>query len=74
MSAEISVKDSRVYAAAFFKDIVSERCSRLPVEYPVLLEQGKTPYGHIFTDNLASLQLQKKMGFRVCPGKIYWIS
>ena len=39
-----------------------------------LLEQGKTPYGHIFTDNLASLQLQKKMGFRVCPGKIYWIS
>ena len=41
MSTEISVQDSRIHAASFFKDIVSERCSRLPVEYPVLLEQGK---------------------------------
>lgn len=39
-----------------------------------LLEQGRTPYAQIFTDNAASLKLQEKLGLRVAGRKIYWIS
>ncbi|HJA30810.1 MAG TPA: tRNA (guanosine(37)-N1)-methyltransferase TrmD [Candidatus Eisenbergiella pullicola] len=39
-----------------------------------LLEQGRTPYAQIFTDNAASLKLQEKLGLRIAGRKIYWIS
>ncbi len=38
------------------------------------LEKGWTPYGQIFTDNEPSLKLQEKLGMRLCPGTLYWIS
>lgn len=39
-----------------------------------LLEKGNTPYAQVFTDNEISLNLQKKLGLKVCREKIYWIS
>lgn len=38
------------------------------------LERKETPYAHIFTDNEASVSLQKKLGLKLSNRKIYWIS
>lgn len=37
------------------------------------LEAGQTPYGQIYTDNEPSLNLQKKLGFRISQKKLYWV-
>lgn len=38
------------------------------------LEKGHTPYCQVFTDNGASINLQQKLGLRLCRKEIYWIS
>ncbi len=37
------------------------------------LEQGNLPYCQLFTDNAASLALQKKLGLRLAKGTILWL-
>ncbi len=37
------------------------------------LSEGRVPYGHVITDNAASLALQKKLGCEVADKKIYWL-
>lgn len=36
------------------------------------LKQGNIPYGQVITDNLASFQLQQKLGMQLANKKIYW--
>lgn len=38
------------------------------------LEEGRTPYCQIFTDNEASVKLQKKLGLRFSKELIFWLS
>lgn len=38
-----------------------------------MLEQGHTPYGHIFIDNQISLLMQRKLGLKICPKNIFWV-
>ena len=37
------------------------------------LEQGNKPYCQLFTDNAASLALQKKLGMSLAKGRILWL-
>ena len=37
------------------------------------LEQGNVPYCQVFTDNLASLALQKKLGLTLAEGTVSWL-
>jgi GNAT superfamily N-acetyltransferase len=39
-----------------------------------VLKQGRIPYGHVIADNEKSMALQKKLGFTVCNGIVYWLS
>jgi len=38
-----------------------------------LLEQGRTPYCHIYEGNTASFKLQEKMGLYLCDEPLWWI-
>ena len=38
------------------------------------LLDGSIPYCHIIDDNVASLNLQRKLGLDIAPEKIYWVS
>lgn len=38
------------------------------------LSDGAAPYCHIIDDNIASLNLQRKIGLDIAPEKIYWVS
>ena len=38
-----------------------------------LLEQGKTPYCHIYEGNVASFKLQEKKGLYLCEEPLWWI-
>ena len=37
------------------------------------LEQGNLPYCHVFTDNRASLALQRKLGLTLAEGTVIWL-
>ncbi len=37
------------------------------------LEQGHRPYCQVFTDNAASLALQKKLGLSLAGGRVFWL-
>ncbi|MGE4454191.1 MAG: N-acetyltransferase family protein [Sphaerochaeta sp.] len=39
-----------------------------------LLAQGTTPYCHVVVDNVASLSLQKKLGLKISPERVYWMN
>lgn len=38
------------------------------------IAKGFTPYGQIFADNKASVELQKKLGLKVAAESVWWIS
>ena len=38
------------------------------------LEKGWVPFCQIFDGNEPSLRLQKKLGLKLAPGRLYWIS
>lgn len=38
----------------------------------LILDEGRLPYAHIIEDNEKSLALQKKLGFSIAQGKVYW--
>lgn len=38
-----------------------------------VLAMGELPYGHVFTNNDASIRLQEKLGFVQCSDKVYWM-
>ncbi len=40
----------------------------------IFLDNGDVPFCQIFEGNQASLALQRKLGLRLAPGRIYWIS
>lgn len=59
---------------------VEESCRRLGiaaslVSYSVnrMLERGWTPYGHVVSENEASAQLQRKLGFYEAKERLWWI-
>ena len=38
------------------------------------LEKGWVPFCQVFDGNESSLRLQKKLGLKLAPGRLYWIS
>ena len=37
------------------------------------LERGWVPFSQIFDGNTASLELHRRLGWTLCPEKLYWV-
>ncbi|MCL1846600.1 MAG: GNAT family N-acetyltransferase, partial [Coriobacteriia bacterium] len=39
----------------------------------LFLEQGLVPFGQIVVDNVASLALNRKLGYTLTDSRLYWV-